>query len=419
MPSKGKKNPSNPTPATGRGSKVWLAAGAAALLGLLALQWNLSGDKPADDGKRSDQASSPSSPSVGSLTPVATTVDGTGGALTPAQKAQLIVGAQKQLTLARHTYNSYKQGTQYPQESRPISEHPDQVYPNQPVADEHPLRKGGGKIDPSIKVRTTQSRIFVGSRENVIFSITAVDTNGKSLPVQVNKALARAAVPNGQRELAPLSVGFSDDGSNGDAVAGDGIVSANLTPSTTSLANFNGTIRTEVNFNVNGNSGVVLFDLIYTPEIPATWTGQTREALEGGSLNFYLKANVQKAGRYLVSGRVDDATGKPFALVSFNELVQAGSFEFKLPLFGKLIVDQKPVFPLTLRDVNAYLLKEDVDPDRALMPRLAGTVLVSQKYPLAGFSNAEWDSEERRRYLTELSKDLDQAKAALEQLGGR
>jgi hypothetical protein len=423
MPSKGKKTVANAKPATsgaglgGRGSKFWLAAGAIGLVAAIVLQWNLAGDNPASAASDKAGAATTSQPGNTTASSLAGTTGSGSGPLTPEQKAQQILDAQKQLTLAQHTYNTYKQGTQYPQESRPISEHPDQVYPNQPVADEHALRKTDGKIDPTIKIKTTQSRIFVGSRENVVFSISAVDSNGKTLPVFVNKAVARAAVRNGQRELAPISLGFTDDGSGADASAGDGVFSASMNPSATGLANFNGTIRTEVNFNVNDSNGFVLFDFVYTPEVPATWTGQVRDVLENGSLSFYLKANINQAGRYLVSGRVDDASGKPFALVSFNDILPAGSVDIKLPVFGKLIVDQKPVFPLTLRDVNAYLLKEDTDPDRALMPRLAGPVLVSKKYPLASFSSAEWDSEERKRYLTELAKDVDQAKAALAQLG--
>ncbi|MDO9194737.1 MAG: hypothetical protein Q7U12_17700, partial [Undibacterium sp.] len=80
---------------------------------------------------------------------------------------------------------------------------------------------------------------------------------------------------------------------------------------------------------------------------------------------------------------------------------------------GKLLRDQAAVFPLSLRDVDAYLLKENTDPDRALMPRLEGVTHVTRNYPLKNFSDAEWQSEERSRYLTEYSKDVDLAKAAL------
>lgn len=340
----------------------------------------------------------------------------TGGALTPEQKAAQILQLQRQLELAQHTYNSYKAGTKYPQESRPISEHPDQIYPNRPIEEEHNLRKKGGQVDGNIKVKTTQSRVFVGNNENVTFSITATDNNGKPLPVFVNSAVARGLVANGQRALAPLTVGFADDGKAGDIAGGDGIFSATVTPSNTGFANFSGTVRTEVSFNVGDSNGFVNFDFIYTPQTPATWAGSVRDVLEAGSLNFYLKANVNQGGRYLVSGRLDDANGKPFALVSFNDILATGTHEIRLQLFGKLVVDHNPAFPLTLRDVDAYLLKENTDPDRALMPRLVGAVHTSKKYPQGAFSAAEWDSEQRSRYLTEYNKDVEEAKAALNQV---
>jgi hypothetical protein len=157
----------------------------------------------------------------------------------------------------------------------------------------------------------------------------------------------------------------------------------------------------------------VTFDVIYSPELPATWTGQIREANENGSLNFYLKAEVREPGRYIVTGRVDDARGKPFALVSFNDLLGPGPNEVKLTMFGKLLRDGDTALPLTLRDVDGYLLKENTDPDRALMPRLEGKTYVSKSYPLKNFSDAEWQSEERTRHLTEFARDLKQARADL------
>jgi hypothetical protein len=119
----------------------------------------------------------------------------------------------------------------------------------------------------------------------------------------------------------------------------------------------------------------------------------------------------------VVTGRVDDATGKPIALLNFNGEVAAGTVEFKLSMFGKLLHDKQPAFPLVLRDVEGFLLKPDTFPDRVMMPRLVGTVHTTRSYPLASFSDAEWASEERSRYLTELGQDVVQAENKVQQLG--
>jgi hypothetical protein len=90
-----------------------------------------------------------------------------------------------------------------------------------------------------------------------------------------------------------------------------------------------------------------------------------------------------------------------------------GAHEVPLKVFGKLMRDDAPAVPLTLRDVEGYLLKENADPDRALMPRLEGSVYVSKQYQLDSFSDAEWQSEQKSRYLKEFSKDLRGARAEL------
>jgi hypothetical protein len=146
-----------------------------------------------------------------------------------------------------------------------------------------------------------------------------------------------------------------------------------------------GTIRVLVFVRADGKEGVAHFDVIYTDETPATWAG-VREAQEAGSLNFYLKANIRVAGRYVVSARVDDARGQPFALLSFNEELPAGAQEFKLHLFGALIRDKRPQFPLRLRDVDGFLLIPDKFPDRLMMARRPGVVYTSGSYSADSFS---------------------------------
>jgi hypothetical protein len=257
------------------------------------------------------------------------------------------------------------------------------------------------------------SHVFVASTESVKFTVKATDQQGKTLPMFVTQAIASPITERGSRIGSQAVLPFTDDGNNGDSAANDGIFTGVLTPGATSFASFNGTIRVEVKYNVGERSGSVFFDIIYTPETPAVWSGPIREVVEEGSLVFYLKADVRQAGRYIVSGRVDDAKGKPFAFVSFNDLLGPGPNEIKLPVFGKLLVDQQPAFPLTLRDVDAYLLKENVSPDRALMPRIQGTACVTKMHTPKNFSDAEWQSEERSRYLNEYSKDVKFAKDSL------
>ena len=333
-------------------------------------------------------------------------------------KAQLALWSQR-LARAEEVLDNYRKQTIYPFESRPAREHVDQMYPNRFVNEERRLTNPGQKPSAGVRIRTSQERIYVVGSETVLFTVSALDWEGNVLPLTVTRAVAEDPPLDGKpSKRNSVTLGFNDDGANGDVAAGDGIVGVRLSPETQGFSGHAGTIRVSVNLKVGEETGFAFFDIFYTPNPPAVWATSNiaREVVEAGSLNFYLKAQVREAGRYVVTGRIDDAKGQPFALISFNDEVAAGPREFKLNLFGKLLVDEKPAFPLTLRDVDAFLLKPDVDPDRALMPRLPGKVLVSKSYPLTAFSEAEWNSEERERYLAEYGRDVESARAHLEHI---
>jgi hypothetical protein len=293
-----------------------------------------------------------------------------------------------------------------------MSRNPDQVYPNRPVTETNPMRGDDRRSNPDILLQTSQSRVFLAAGESVAFSLRAVEPNGNTVPLVVTRAIAAGIVTAGGRATTQVPA-FADDGALADPVAGDGAFAGVLAPAQTGLASFHGTIRTEVRYTAGGKNGVVIFDVIYSPKVPAVWAGPPREAMEDGSLVFILRADVRQPGRYVVSGRIDDAKGRPFALATFNEVLGPGPNDIKLTVFGKLMIDGGAALPLTLRDVDGYLLKENTDPDRELMPRLEGPVLASRKRSLEGVLDTEWDSEERQRHLAEFAKDRKGAAAEL------
>lgn len=382
--------------------------GAAAVLCAVTVTWLAQGEQGAL------ASAAPVAAATGPDLPYLPAAPGAGGpGLDPAARAERQRALREQLALTDQTYCTYAVGTRYPPVSRPAADHPDQLHPNAPVMEVHAMRTSGSGSDAAVLVQTSQSRVFMASGEAATFTVRAVDKQGAVLPLVVTRALAQGMTYKGTRATTQIALPFADDGAGADSAPGDGAFTGALAPAQTGLASFAGTIRTEVQYSVNGKRGFVLFDVIYTPELPATWTGQVREAVEDGSLVFYLKANVRQAGRYIVSGRIDDAAGKPFAMATFNDLLPSGPAEVKLTVFGKLLRDAAPALPLKLRDVDGYLLKENADPDRALMPRLQGTVAVSKPHPVSQFSDAEWQSEERARHLAEFGKDVRAARAAM------
>ena len=390
--------------------RVWMALG----MGLLAagLGWWSAGAAPSP-AEASAPASAPSS-----ATPASSLSRAPYSAAGLKQRDRRLALAQDRLERAQETLASYRQATVYPPESRPLREHPDQLRPFAPIEQSLPLRRPGQDPASGVRIVTTQEKVFASGAETVKLTVAAVDDNGQRLPLTITRAVAFDLPDPRQAAGRPqVAIDFNDAGLGADLLAGDGTYSGLLAPALQGFADYAGTVRVQLELNQDGRSGIVSFDVVYQPLVPAEWGG-IREAVVDGSLVFDLQAQVHQAGRYVVNARVVDARGQPLALLTFNDEVGTGSQRFRLTLFGRLIRDAQPTFPLRLQDVEGFLLLPDQFPDRAMLPRRAGVVHTSQRYGLDRFSDAEWQSEERSRYLTEYQKDVDRASQDLAGLGG-
>lgn len=385
--------------------KAGIATTAVLLLGLGGFYWQ-SGSQLEANPVATTPVSSASRP-VNSATTLVNP------SLAIADRSELKKRLISQLEEVDHTLCSYREATKYPLSSRPISEHPDQIYPNLAVTETHAMRLANGRTDATIQINSSQSRVYMSANESVHFILQAKDANHQTLPLAVTRSVANGLSFNNSRAASQVPVALADNGQDGDARANDGIASGIFSPANSGLAGFHGTIRVEVNYHVNGQTGALFFDVIYSPELPANWAGKIREANENGALVFYLPIEVRQAGRYIVNARVDDAKAQPLALLNFNDLLIPGRQEIRMIMAGNLLRDQQASFPLSLRDIDGYLLKEDQDPDRLLLPRIEASAYKTKNYTLKSFSNAEPDTEERQRHLKEFSKDVALAKAAL------
>jgi hypothetical protein len=159
-----------------------------------------------------------------------------------------------------------------------------------------------------------------------------------------------------------IRISFTDDGQGADSAAGDITYSTRLSPSSQGFVSYAGTVRALVQFTANGQA---------------------------------------------------------FALLQFNDEVATGTREFKMQVFGALIHDKQPAFPLRVRDVEGFLFFADRFPDRALLSRQVGVVHTSARYRIDNFSATEWTSEERERYLAEYAHDAELARAQIARLAGR
>jgi hypothetical protein len=396
--------------APGRRRRWAVIAAAAVAVGAGIGVW-LAGERR-DDGAAQARAAPGSTASAPALSATAAASAAPYSAAGLAARAEQLALWRQRLERAQEALAAYRKSTRYPHGSRPAAEQPDQMRPNDPIVEDHPLREPGSGPGPDdVRLRTVQERVHALASERVRFSVAVVDAQGRPQPLRVLTASVREFTPPTVASLFPVQpVTFVDDGS--------GVHSAVLQPAEQGYAGLAGQLRLEVALEHRGRRGFTYFDLYVTPDAPAVWSGPVRDAVEAGALVFVLPAQVREAGRYVVTGRVDDASGQPLALLTFNDEAGAGATEFRLQLHGRLLHDARPAFPLTLRDVEAFRLQEQGHPDRLLMPRRAGPVHASDRHALTAFSPAEWASEERTRYLSELTRDVDEARAKLEQLRG-
>lgn len=319
---------------------------------------------------------------------------------------------ERRLARAEATLNGYLAGTRYPPTSRPMSEQPDQGDPRAAPPQKLPLARADKKLtDAHVILR--QDRFFMAGDEQVTFSI-ACETSEGPAACEVLSSLARSAprapatipsAPQAPARSAFVSFTPREDPSS---------LAAVFCPAKEGFDGYYGPIRVDIELRVDGESGRAGFDVEYTPSPPATFTGSIREVIEGGSLSLYVGLSIEKAGRYVLQARVDDASGRSFALLSFNDELPAGRAFAKLVVFGKLVLDEGAAAPFRLRDLEGFRLLEDTYPDRELLESKDGLVYTTKPYTRGDFEDSEWQSEEKERHLVELRGAVEGAKKALE-----
>lgn len=175
---------------------------------------------------------------------------------------------EQRLARAKQMLESYMKATRYPPESRPASEHPDQMEMAEPERT-RPLNKDGSDI----QLRLKQDRVFVVGDEVVHFFVGCEDARRMPRPCQVVSASAHEAehMP-GAGGMPAVPLHFSDDGAAGDALSGDGTFTGRFQPSKQGFPIYSGTLRVDVQVRSGGEEGTAFFDIMYTPSPPALFT---------------------------------------------------------------------------------------------------------------------------------------------------
>jgi hypothetical protein len=309
---------------------------------------------------------------------------------------------EARLERVQSTLDRYREATKYPPTSRPLAEQPGQEQPHSVPPQRQPLVIDDGKPSDKTAVILRQDYFYLAGSEAVTLSVECATLEQGTVPCAI--ASATAMSPGGAQQA---EVAFYE------AAAG-ALHEAMFQPASEGFADYHGPIRVELAIDIAGEAGSAAFDLEYTSRPPAVFTGRVSEKLVNGSLVLGVALQVDKPGRYVLAARVDDDLGQSFGYVSFNDDLPRGPAEAELVVFGKLVLDQKARAPFRLRDVEGFLLKEDVYPDRELLPTLEGLVHTTKAYGEQDFSDEEWQSEERGRHLDEYGRLVERAKRELD-----
>ncbi len=313
--------------------------------------------------------------------------------------------AERRLERAERTLETYRQSTRYPPDSQPMRRHPDMEQPHFVPAVPYPLAHHDGRHSGA-RVTVRQDRRFLVADETAALSLECSSGDGAE-SCQVLGAYAR-------RLVSPLFEGRSEGVRVAFQEQEPGLHVATFQPSRQGFAGYAGLIRIDLTVRMGNEQGATGFQLEYTPEAPATFTGRIDEALEHGSVLLRIGLLVARQGRYVLHARLDDATGNTVALLTFNDLLGSGDQVAVMPLFGRLLLDERPAQPWHLRDLEGFRLLEDATPDRELMAMRAGRLHTTRRYTASELSPDEWQSEQKTRYLGALTADVERARREVE-----
>ena len=306
----------------------------------------------------------------------------------------------KKALLAKH---------RYPAMSQPLSTKTDLLLPHHV---EPTVRMLGGLSDPSappgtaptpgkVKIQQNQDRLYLQPGQSAVASFQALLLDGSTAPVTITRSdLTREAQPDGGAASVVANVSFHDDGVAPDEVASDGTWTGTVTPPNDGVPCG---MTLFVDVDSGGEKGTLAYEFVETAAAPARFTQTARDALEEGSVAFYVGIAVDVPGLYEIIARVYDSTGAPISYVRFLDQLGTSSTEVRLAVFGGLLVDEGAVPPLVLREVEGHMMLLDQYPDRAMMADWPANY-TSAKYDIGQFTTKPYVDPQKQAQLTALEK---------------
>lgn len=303
---------------------------------------------------------------------------------------------------AARALDDYLAWAKYPPSSRPAEEHRDALQPSARIPSWHRL----DTVHPGVvMIRQSQDALYLAPGETAVVTLSATVRSHRVRSRVLSTRLTAIDHPGNVAQTTLAQTKFHDDGQAPDRAADDDELTAEIHAPPRAQGAFKGDLRLQVELTAEGESGSALFALVCTGDPPARFTGAVREQLEQGSLALYVGMEILRAGRYVIEGRLDDASQRPIALLRFTDTLDSSQREVRLLAFGKLLRDRDAVSPYLLRDLRGWRLREGLGPDRELLQRWQASH-TTRAYPLNAMSDSEWESPSKSLHVAGLRRIL-------------
>ena len=145
----------------------------------------------------------------------------------------------------------------------------------------------------------------------------------------------------------------------------------------------------------------------YTPanKIPARFTGEFRDSLQGGSLRVDIGIDVDLSGFYRIDANLYDRFGNPVSFAAFKGNLEAGKRFVPIQFFGRVLRDVNANGPYRVEQIRGYRFLDGEYPDRERIPDFAGRYQTA-RYAANQFSDDEYSSEQKQRMVQLLLEDV-------------
>jgi hypothetical protein len=254
---------------------------------------------------------------------------------------------------------------------------------------------------------------FAADRHHVEFGETLTSTievwpagrPAERLPVVIRSAVV---IARGDGRTG-IFLDYRDDGTGGDAVAGDRIYTNRFAPAEHDPLASAAQVKLQVDIEAGGVERLLYLDFTYTPrpllDLVALDTG-----VRDGSLAISLAVDVHEPGYYLFSVDVlagDGVTPIGWIAERWTRL-DGGAARVELALFGKVLRDRGIAGPFVIANLRAVRRADEAEIEMWWSdPRRFETAA----YPLDAFSADPWDAPERDEVIAALEQAIAEQEA--------